>query len=67
VAAYTNRIGKYTIKYLIPMDKFMQIAIDEAKKGLVEGGIPIGSVLVKNGKLVATGALLYVCGYDSAI
>jgi len=37
------------------MDKFMQLAIDEAKKGLAEGGIPIGSVLVKNGQLIATG------------
>jgi cytosine deaminase len=37
------------------MDPFMQAAIDEARKGLAEGGIPIGSVLVKNGKLVATG------------
>lgn len=37
------------------MDKFMQIAIDEAKKGLEEGGIPIGSALVKDGKLVASG------------
>ena len=33
----------------------MRMAIDEAKKGLSEGGIPIGSVLVKNGKLVASG------------
>jgi tRNA(Arg) A34 adenosine deaminase TadA len=28
------------------MDEFMQAAIEEAKKGLSEGGIPIGSVLV---------------------
>lgn len=33
----------------------MQIAIDEAKKGRSEGGIPIGSVLVKEGKVVAKG------------
>ena len=33
----------------------MRIAIDEAKKGLSEGGIPIGSALVKKGKLVASG------------
>lgn len=37
------------------MNKFMQAAIDEARKGLAEGGIPIGSALVKDGKLVATG------------
>ena len=37
------------------MDEFMRLAIEEAKKGLSEGGIPIGSVLVKNGELVAKG------------
>jgi creatinine deaminase len=37
------------------MDPFMQAAIDEARKGLAEGGIPIGSVLVKDGNLVASG------------
>lgn len=33
----------------------MQAAIAEAKLGLSEGGIPIGSVLVKDGKLIAKG------------
>ncbi len=37
------------------MDKFMQLAIEEAKKGLEEGGIPIGSVLVKDGEVVGKG------------
>lgn len=37
------------------MDEFMQMAIAQAKKSYKEGGIPIGSVLVKNGKLVAQG------------
>ncbi len=37
------------------MDEFMKLAIDEAKKGESEGGIPIGSVLVKNGKVIAQG------------
>lgn len=37
------------------MDEFFKAAIDEAKKGLSEGGIPIGSVLVKDGKIVAGG------------
>ena len=36
-------------------DKYMQAAINEAKKGLSEGGIPIGSVLVENGKLLGKG------------
>lgn len=35
--------------------KFLNAAIDEAKKGLREGGIPIGSVLVINGKIVGQG------------
>lgn len=33
----------------------MQEAIAQARKSLNEGGIPIGSALVKNGKLVASG------------
>lgn len=33
----------------------MRAAIDEAKKGLAEGGIPIGSVLVIDGKIVGRG------------
>lgn len=37
------------------MDPFLQAAIDEAKKGLTEGGIPIGSVLVHNGKIIGRG------------
>lgn len=36
-------------------DPFMQAAIDEAKKGLAEGGIPIGSVLIIDGKIVGRG------------
>ncbi len=37
------------------MDNFMAAAIEEAKKGLAQSGIPIGSVLVKNGKIVGRG------------
>ncbi len=36
-------------------DKFMQLAIEQARKSRREGGIPIGSVLVKNDELVAAG------------
>ncbi|QHI35626.1 tRNA-specific adenosine deaminase [Kordia antarctica] len=36
-------------------DKFLKIAINEAKKGLHEGGIPIGSVLIHNGKILGKG------------
>jgi len=37
------------------MDEFLQAAIEEAKLGLKEGGIPIGSVLVIDGKIVGRG------------
>jgi len=37
------------------MDKFLDEAIQEAKKGLQEGGIPIGSVLVLDGKIIGRG------------
>lgn len=37
------------------MDLFLQAAIDEAKLGLAEGGIPIGSVLVHQGKIIGRG------------
>ncbi len=37
------------------MDQFMQAAIEEAKNGLGEGGIPIGSVIVHNGKIIGRG------------
>jgi cytosine deaminase len=36
-------------------DPFLQAAIDEAKLGLSEGGIPIGSVLVHHGKILGRG------------
>lgn len=35
--------------------EFMQAAIDEARQGLAEGGIPIGSVLAIDGKIVGRG------------
>ena len=37
------------------VDAFMQAAIDEARVGLAEGGIPIGSVLVHGGKIIGRG------------
>lgn len=36
-------------------ESFLAAAIDEAKKGLSEGGIPIGSVLVHNNKIIGRG------------
>ncbi len=37
------------------MDQFLEVAINEAKIGLKEGGIPIGSVIVLNGKIIGKG------------
>lgn len=37
------------------MDEFLEAAIAEARQGLAEGGIPIGSVLVIDGKIVGRG------------
>jgi creatinine deaminase len=37
------------------MDKFLEMAIAEARQGLAEGGIPIGSVLVVGGEVVGRG------------
>jgi creatinine deaminase len=37
------------------MDPFLEAAIDEARRGLAEGGIPIGSVLVIDGRIVGRG------------
>ncbi len=37
------------------MDEFLTAAIKEARKGLKEGGIPIGSVLVIDNKIIARG------------
>jgi cytosine deaminase len=37
------------------MNAFMKEALEEAKKGLAEGGIPVGSVLVIDGKIVGRG------------
>jgi cytosine deaminase len=37
------------------VDAFLKVAIEEAQQGLAEGGIPIGSVLVHNGKIIGRG------------
>jgi cytosine deaminase len=35
--------------------EFIKEALEEARKGLNEGGIPIGAVLVKDGKIIGRG------------
>jgi creatinine deaminase len=37
------------------MDSFLEAAIEEARKGRAEGGIPIGSVIVYRGKILGRG------------
>ena len=37
------------------MDPYLQAAIEEAEAGLAEGGIPIGSVLVYEGRIIGRG------------
>ena len=37
------------------MDHFLEAAISEAKSGLKEGGIPIGSIIVHNDKIIGRG------------
>ena len=37
------------------MDPFLRAAVDEANLGLSEGGLPIGSVLVRNGQIIGRG------------
>src|SRR5271154_1651692 len=39
----------------VPRDPFLEAAIAEARAGLAEGGIPIGSVLVLDGRIVGRG------------
>ncbi|MDX9702155.1 MAG: nucleoside deaminase [Candidatus Auribacterota bacterium] len=49
------------------MDKYIQEAITEAKIGLEQGGIPIGSVLVKGGRIIGRGHNKRVQENDSVI
>jgi len=37
------------------MDQYLQAALEEARKGYEEGGIPIGSVLVHQGRIIGRG------------
>jgi cytosine deaminase len=37
------------------MDEYMKAALEEARAGLAEGGIPVGSVVVHNGRIIGRG------------
>lgn len=43
------------LRLICNMDVFMQAALDEARKGLEEGGVPIGAVLVEEGRIIGRG------------
>ncbi|MBV9670639.1 MAG: nucleoside deaminase, partial [Acidobacteriales bacterium] len=43
------------MKWSMPCDPLLSAAIDEARLGLSEGGIPIGSALVYDGKIIGRG------------
>jgi cytosine deaminase len=51
-------VAKAYYSYIITftqMDEFLKAAVTEAQAGLKEGGIPIGSVIVHNGKIIGRG------------
>jgi len=48
-------VGGLQSAFIAHMDEFMQAAIEEARIGMAEGGIPIGSVLVHEGKIIGRG------------
>lgn len=55
---YPDFCATFTDRFLIKnleKDIFLKAAIEEARMGLKEGGIPIGSVLVKEGKIIGRG------------
>ena len=45
----------YVVGDMNSPDPFMLAAIEEARQGRAEGGIPIGSVLVLDGKIIGRG------------
>ena len=48
-------MGEWTKAAFMTRDPFLQAALEQARKSLAEGGIPIGSVLVHDGKIIGRG------------
>jgi cytosine/creatinine deaminase len=48
-------MGEWTKAMSMIQDPFLRAAIDQARKSASEGGIPIGSVLVHEGKIIGRG------------
>lgn len=59
MSALINKIAFFCVSLsctcMANEDVFMRAAINEARLGLSEGGIPIGSVLVKDNKIIGAG------------
>jgi len=50
------RFGKLIIEYMLDYQLMLDVAIEEARKGLAEGGIPIGAAIFdKQGNLLGSG------------
>jgi len=53
---FAGHTGGGLAKYpIVPRDQFLEAAIAEARAGLAEGGIPIGSVIVHQGQIIGRG------------
>ena len=52
---FTRARARTRFAVMPDIDSFMQAAIDEARMGLAEGGIPIGSALMRDGVLLGRG------------
>jgi cytosine deaminase len=50
-----NGFTSITLEPMPPADSFLRVALDEARQGLREGGIPIGSVLVSGDRILGRG------------
>lgn len=49
------QVPEQTEALIMTTDQFMQAAIEEARQGLGEGGIPIGSVIVHHNRIIGRG------------
>src|SRR2546428_586864 len=54
-AAFGGLGGPFEAPQLKTMNEFLRAAVEEAERGLAEGGIPIGSVLVHRGRILGRG------------
>ena len=50
-----HTVQEVTIRNMTQSDPFMEAALEEARRGRAEGGIPIGSVLVLEGQIIGRG------------